>query len=172
MTEVRDAVPADALQVAGVHVRSWRSAYRGLIAQDYLDSLTPESWAHNYDFRRVGLRVPTTLVAVAGETVRGFASLGLCRDDDLADHGELMAIYVDPTYLNTGTGCLLIGAARERLAARGFADAALWVLRDNDRARRFYQRDGWLLDGTGRTRVYGGRPVQEVRYRRTLGWLR
>lgn len=168
MTEVRDAVPADAPQVAGVHVRSWRWAYRGLIDQDYLDGLSPEEWTHKYDFSRMGLRVPTTVVAVRQTTVYGFASVGLCRDDDLADHGELMAIYVDPDRTRTGTGRLLIGAARERLTARGFAAAALWVLRGNTRARRFYERDGWLPDGARRTRVYGGTPVEEARYRRTL----
>lgn len=168
MTEVRDAIPADAHQVAGVHVRSWRSAYRGLIDQAYLDALTPAAWTHKYDFSRMGLRVPKTLVAVRDDTVIGFASVGLCRDDDLADLGELMAIYVDPDHTRTGTGRLLIGAARERLAARGFTHAALWVLQDNDRARRFYERDGWLPDGTRRTRSYGGTPVQEARYRRTL----
>lgn len=168
MTEVRDAVPADAYQVAGVHVRSWRSAYRGLIAQDYLDGLTPADWVHRYDFGRVGLRVPTTLVAVHEDTVCGFASMGLCRDDDLADSAELMALYVDPPYLGTGVGRLLIGAARERLRTRGFAGAALWVLQNNDRARGFYERDGWRPDGARRTGSYGGRPVDEVRYRRTL----
>ncbi|WP_310766574.1 GNAT family N-acetyltransferase [Mycobacterium sp. Z3061] len=168
MTEVRDAVPADAPQVAGVHVRSWRWAYRGLIDQDYLDGLTPQAWVRRYDFGRRGLRVPSTLVAVRHTTVHGFASVGLCRDDDLADHGELMAIYVDPGSLSSGVGHLLIGAARERLAARGFAGAALWVLRGNTRARRFYERDGWLPDGARRTRVYGGTLVEEARYRRTL----
>lgn len=172
MTEVRDAVPADAYRVAEVHVRSWRSAYRGLLDQDYLDGLTAEAWASRYDFGRVGLRVPSTLVAVRDDTVCGFASVGLCRDDDLADLGELMALYVDPHHLRTGTGRLLIEAARARLAARGFTGAVVWVLRDNHRARRFYERDGWHPDGIRRTRVYGGRPVEEVRYRRTLGWLR
>lgn len=92
MTEVRDAVPADALQVAGVHVRAWRSAYRELIAQEYLDGLKTEEWVPGYDFGRVGLRVPTTLVAAHNQTVVGFASVGLCREDDLADLAELMAL--------------------------------------------------------------------------------
>ena len=38
----------------------------------------------------------------------------------------------------------------------------LWVLRDNARARRFYEGHGWRADGT--ERVAGG--VVEVRYRR------
>ena len=42
MTEVLAAVPADAYDAARVHVRSWQSAYQGLISQEYLDGLKPE----------------------------------------------------------------------------------------------------------------------------------
>jgi GNAT superfamily N-acetyltransferase len=167
MTEVRAAAPEDAYDVARVQVRSWQWAYRGLIAQSYLDSLEPETWAGRYTFGRIGIGLPSTLVAVDGSTVCGLATTGLCRDDDLPNFGELMALYVDPAHAGTGVGRLLIGAARERLRAVS-TQAALWVLDCNIRARRFYERDGWSLDGTKRTRAYGDAPVQEVRYRRPL----
>jgi GNAT superfamily N-acetyltransferase len=168
MTEVRAAVPEDAHDVARVQVRSWQWAYRGLIAQDYLDGLTPEIWAGRYTFGRVGIGLPFTQVAVDGSTICGLATTGLCRDEDLSNFGELMAIYVDPAHAGTGVGHLLIAAARERLRAVS-AQAALWVLDGNVRARCFYERDGWSSDGTHRTRTYGDVPVQEVRYRRALG---
>jgi len=167
MSEVRPAAPEDAYEVAGVQVRSWQAAYRGLIAQEYLDSLTPELWAGRYTFGRVGIRLPSTLVAVDGPTICGLATTGLCRDEDLSNFGELMAIYVDPAYVRTGVGRLLITAARERLRGVGVMAASLWVLEGNARARRFYERDGWRFDGTRRTRAYGAAPVEEVRYRRT-----
>jgi len=153
--------------VARVHVRSWQSAYRGLIDQGYLDGLDPEAWASRYTFGRVGLALPTTVVAVEGSTICGLATTGLCRDVDLPNFGELMAIYVDPGYLRTGIGRLLMSAARERLRAVGVTKALLWVLDGNVRARRFYERDGWRFDGTRRTVTYGNLPVDEVRYRRT-----
>jgi GNAT superfamily N-acetyltransferase len=168
MTEVRAAVPADSLAAARVHVRSWQSAYRGLIAQEYLDSLTPDVWAGRYNFGRIGFRLPSTLVAVDGSSVLGLATTGLCRDTDVSNFGELMAIYVDPSQLRTGIGRLLIAAARERLRQVGVADALLWVLDGNVGARRFYERDGWRFDGTRRTSTYGNMPAEEVRYRRTL----
>jgi GNAT superfamily N-acetyltransferase len=164
VTEVRAAVPADAPDVARVHVRSWQSAYRGLIAQEFLDGLEPQAIANRYTFGRVGLRMPSTLVAVDGSTIRGFATTGLCRDKDLPNFGELMAIYVDPVYVRTGLGHLLMTAARERLRLVGVAGALLWVLDGNAPARRFYQRDGWRFDGTCRTVTFGDLPVQQVRY--------
>jgi GNAT superfamily N-acetyltransferase len=167
VTEVRPAVPEDAYDVARVQVRSWQWAYRGLIAQSYLDGLEPEIWAGRYTFGRVGIGLPSTLVAVDGSTICGMVTTGLCRDEDLPNFGELMAIYVDPAHVGTGVGRVLIAAARERLRAVS-TQAALWVLDGNGRARRFYERDGWSFDGTRRTRTHGNTPVQELRYRRTV----
>jgi ribosomal protein S18 acetylase RimI-like enzyme len=168
MVQVRAAVADDAYDVARVHVRSWRSAYRGLIAQEYLDSLEPATWADRYTFGRVGIGLPSSLVAVDGSTICGLATTGLCRDDDLSNFGELTAIYVDPAYMRTGVGRLLVTAARQRLSGVGVTQAVLWVLDENVRARRFYESDGWQFDGTRRTRTYGNVPLQEVRYRRRL----
>ncbi len=115
----------------------------------------------------MGLQLPSTLVAVDDSTIRGLATTGLCRDKDLSNFGELIAIYVDPAYMRTGVGRLLMTAARERLCRVGITEASLWVLDGNVHARRFYERDGWRFDGTHRTVTYGDVPVQEVRYRST-----
>jgi ribosomal protein S18 acetylase RimI-like enzyme len=167
--QVRSAVPGDALDVARVHVRSWQSAYLGLIAQDYLDGLNPEEWAGRYLLGRMGLRMPSTLVAVDGPTIWGLAITGLCRDSDLPNFGELLAIYVDPGCMRTGVGRSLITAARERLRHVGLVQASLWVLDGNVRARRFYERDGWTFDGTRRSGIIGDTTLDEVRHRCTLG---
>lgn len=164
MIQVRAAVPEDAHDAAKVHVRSWQSAYRGLIAQDHLDSLDPQVWATRYTFGRVGM--PSTLVAVDGSTVCGLATVGFAREADLPNFGELLAMYVDPGCIRTGIGRLLITAARERLRAVGVVGASLWVLDGNAGARRFYENDGWTCDGSRKTRIWADQPADEVRYRR------
>jgi hypothetical protein len=58
--------------------------------------------------------------------------------------------------------------ALERLAAAGFAQATLWVLGTNARARRFYEAAGWSADGMVRTEDFQGLRLTEVRYRRPL----
>jgi hypothetical protein len=42
--------------------------------------------------------------------------------------------------------------------------AYLWVLAENARARRFYERGGWTADGVTRTEAIGGEPVLQLRY--------
>src|SRR5215471_21854719 len=125
---LRAAESADAMPVAQVHVRSWQSAYRGLLPDEYLDQLRPEDRAARYDFATRDPQRPQTIVAVEAGAIRGFATTAPSRDADLAEYGELGALYVDPDYWGRGIGMALVSAARDRLAGLGFENALLWVL--------------------------------------------
>ena len=107
------------------------------------------------------------LVAEADGSVIGFASCGESRD--ATGEGELYAIYALPEAWGSGAGPALMAAALEELRHSGFATASLWVLEDNPRARRFYEREGWSSDGGRREEEFLGVPITEVRYRFMLG---
>jgi RimJ/RimL family protein N-acetyltransferase len=83
----------------------------------------------------------------------------------------LYAINIDPHHWGTGVGRALLAAAQAELARLGYAQAVLWVLPDNARARRFYEVAGWTTDGVQRTTEVRGVVVPEVRYRRRLQGL-
>jgi GNAT superfamily N-acetyltransferase len=168
MIHLRGAEPADAMAVARVHVRSWQAAYRGLLSDEYLDGLRPEDRATSYTFGRLGHDHPTTIVSVEHETICGFATIGPSRDAGTEGIGALHALYVDPDCWDTGIGRTLVHEARQRLAGQGFEEAALWVLAGNERAERFYRKDGWAADGARRSDEVWSVAIDEVRYRRTL----
>jgi GNAT superfamily N-acetyltransferase len=165
---LRTAQPADAAEVARVHVSSWQVAYRGLLPDEYLDGLRPEERAERYTFGELGRRQPESIVALERMTIRGFATTGPCPDDRRRATGELLALYVDPDYWGRGVGRALMQAARARLAQRGFEEACLWVLAGNERAERFYRLDGWVPDGSRRLDEVWGVTVNEIRYCRSL----
>lgn len=152
---VRDATSQDAAEVAGVHVRSWQAAYRGLFPDDYLDTLRAGDRMAHYTFGGGRPDRPATIVAVAGDTICGFATMGPSQDEDAADAGELYAIYLDPQAWGRGIGRSLIAEARVRLSRQGFAEAILWVLAGNEQAQRFYHADGWQPTGTGAKKTCG-----------------
>jgi len=165
---LRTAESKDAMSVARVHVRSWQSAYRGLLPNEYLDQLCPEDRAERYDFETRDPQRPQTIVAVEAGAICGFATTAPSRDADLAHYGELGALYVDPDYWGLGIGRALVIAARNRLTGLGFGNALLWVLIGNVRADRFYRNDRWVPDGLQRTDTVWGATVNEIRYRRKL----
>jgi GNAT superfamily N-acetyltransferase len=168
MVELRDATPGDAHAIATVQVASWRGAYRGLIPDEVLTGLSVP------DRERVWLDALTapqprtrTVLATTGPTVLGFAAtwppLNL---DDSADPtlGDLYALYLDPDVWGRGVGAQLHAAALDGLRACDFTHAGLWVLDGNERAVRFYLRQGWT--DTGRTQIDRGPNDIELHERR------
>jgi len=74
---------------------------------------------------------------------------------------------VIPDWWATGTGRSLMSCAVATLSEAGYQQAVLWVLAANDRARRFYEKAGWLPDGASNV-LTGLGSVVEVRYGRPL----
>jgi len=169
---VRRAEPQDAPAVARVHVASWRQAYRGLLPQEYLDSLSVETrtttWAKA--FSQLPDQTSTTLVGELDGQIVGFACVGASRDND-ADTAtaELWGLYLDPEHWRAGHGHTLHTEALDVARTSGAAAATLWVLTTNQRARHFYERHGWAADGAEKTVWRGDVRLDETRYRISLG---
>ena len=166
---LRRAEPEDALAIATVHVASWQAGYRGIFDDDFLDALLPEDRATRYDLGHDDdARSQTTVALLDGEIV-GFATIGLSRDEDLSNAGELMALYVHPAHWQRGIGHVLLDDATRRLETRGFSLGSLWVLTDNDRAEALYRRAGWQRDGVVRDETPWGVVATVRRLLRPLG---
>jgi GNAT superfamily N-acetyltransferase len=166
--EIRLARPEDATVVAQVHVRAWQAAYRNLLPDEYLDGLRAEDRAARYDFVSRDPGRPSTLVALNGGTICGFATVAPAAHGDAPGYGELCGLYVLPERWRTGIGAALVRAARERLLLLGHRQAVLWVLIGNTRAERFYEHDGWTHDGLRRTAIVWDAAIEEIRYSRVL----
>jgi ribosomal protein S18 acetylase RimI-like enzyme len=162
----RIATPEDAAAVAGVHVRSWQAAYRGLFSDEYLDGLRAEDRMARYTLGETGTGDLATILAVDEGAVCGFATTGLAQDDDVPGAGEVYALYVDPGAWGHGVGRLLMAEARIDIGRRrGCSEAVLWVLVGNSRAQRFYRADGWLPDGGRRVETIWGVWADLARWR-------
>lgn len=168
MISIRRARPSDAAAIGAVHVATWRSAYAGLLPDDYLSGLSALRHAAGYERaiadRRGG---HATFVAVAhggeappgrddrdGGAVVGFASGGRARRSLTGQRdplGEIETLYVLDDYRDRGVGRRLTRAMAAHLAAVGCRAAMLWVLEANQ-TRWFY-------------RHLGGRPVARERIR-------
>jgi ribosomal protein S18 acetylase RimI-like enzyme len=169
---VRPAEEGDLAAIADIRVRSWQAAYRGIVPQRYLDSMRPEVEANRRRAWLVSADDPRrdAIATVAGQPA-GWVAYGPYRDDDAPTQrsGEVYAIYVHPHHWRRGVGRALIRYAVADLRAAGLAPVLLWVLEDNARARRFYERQGFRPDGRRHMFEVGGVHLPEVRYREGPG---
>jgi len=158
---LRPAADDDLRAVGALHFESRAAAYEGILSPGALAFGSPESlgewWAERWKWERDTHRLT---VATDGDTLAGFTYLGPSEQDGVA---ELYAIHAAPAYVGAGVGRALMRAALPALAGLGDR-AVLWVLAANGRARRFYERGGWALDGMTRTEPVGGEPVAQLRY--------
>lgn len=167
---VREMTLDDCERVSEIRVRGWQHAYKGLMPQPYLDAL---SVADDAERRRTffvgaGSEVVNLVAERAGEVV-GWACHGPYRDGEFrTDDAELYAIYVDVKQFGAGVGPALLRESVRRCADAGHRRMLLWVLKGNDRARRFYERAGFTADGAEEPFDVDGVAVPEVRYARVL----
>jgi len=163
---LRAAEDGDLAAVGALHCRSRRAAYAHILPAETLDSLSAEALAQWWtERRRWEAETHQLTVAEADGRVVGFSYVGPSETDGAA---ELYAIHVEPDLVGTGVGRLLMIDALERLAGSGVERAVLWVLEENERARRFYDRGGWKPDGATRVEAVNGEPVPQLRYSRDL----
>jgi GNAT superfamily N-acetyltransferase len=172
----RPAIPADADGITDVQVASWRAGYAHvfpetvLYAEDFDSSrrLFWKAWRFGPGHR---VAVVTEPSGDGDERVIGFCSYGPERERarGFTGRGEVWAFYVHPDRWGSRAATQLMEHVEQRLKAEGFVTAVLWVLDDNPRARRFYERQGWAPTGIAANfDEYCDVSVPEVEYRREL----
>ena len=143
-----------------LHALGWRAAYRDSIPADYMArEITDSRWTsvfrQNYEEGVYhGLLLysgdiplccatygPARVDRSAGDTICTFSS------PDLASWGELVSLYGHPDSWGQGYGSLVIGEVLKHLKAAKYPVCFLYVLRENTRARRFYEKHSFVWDG-------------------------
>ncbi|QFR01259.1 GNAT family N-acetyltransferase [Streptomyces phaeolivaceus] len=168
---IREMTPADCRAVAEIRVGGWQNAYAGLVPQAYLDAMDVDEDAERRRamLARTDSPVVNLIAERAGEIV-GWAAYGPYRDGELrTEDAELYALYVRPGRFGGGVGSALLKACAEECATAGHDRVLLWVLKENGRARRFYEHHGFAADGTEEPFEVDGVEVPEVRYGKALG---
>lgn len=169
---VRPAALNDAPAIARVHVAAWRSAYTGLLPDDFLASLSEAHYADRWT-RVIGEGSSRVYVVEDPGGIVGFASGGRERAGESGFAGELYAIYVLDSAQRRGHGRELVRAVAGALREMQLPDMIVWVLRENAAARQFYERLGGvyvraqpITIGTATLEEvsYGWHALDEIRY--------
>ena len=162
------ATMEDAEAIAALHAESWRSAYRGLLPDDFLDGPVIEDrrtlWTERMKAPHAERRFVCKASDDADGSLLGFACVLL---DGEPEWGALLDnLHVRPDVKARAIGYALFTACRDwvRIAAPG-TNMHLTVLEGNERARRFYERQGGTLIAKQEIEVLPGVQRTVLRYR-------
>ena len=143
-----------------IHARAWHDSYRGAVPDEYLAKIGDDHWLEvfrdNYESQN-GIRglllyrrnVPVACLNYCRARKDNFnTDGGEFPNAGYEDWGELASFYTLPGEQGKGYGSILMEEALKRLKADGFEKVFVFVLRENEGARRFYARHGFSWDGT------------------------
>lgn len=163
--KIREAISNDIDGIAYVHVESWKTTYKGLISDEFLDTITVEArrklWIRNFESPNKD-EIMYVAEDEAGMII-GFANGGARRDPDRYD-AELYALYLLKAYQGKGLGKQLIRSVAQNLMEKKYSSFMTWVLAGNP-AINFYHSVG----GESISRIeakIGNELLEEVK----IGW--
>jgi GNAT superfamily N-acetyltransferase len=169
---VREAEASDAAAIAALQVRSWQTAYRGIVPDALLDGLAEDVWLERWTDALTGAGREGVHRLVSAAAWDGppcaVAACGPAMEPTAALTGQLYVLYVDPSSWGCGHGGALLRRVHGLLAADGHAGALLWVAAANARAIAFYEHHGWADDGETQREEVAGAILDEVRMVRDL----
>ncbi len=161
MFQIRLAAPDDAQRSADIHGRSWMFAYGDIVGKDLIERYNAR-WPFVWE-KMIENNTDTHYVITENNTTVGFLSINPSRDADAPDGMfELTGLYLDPDHIGKGYGKQAMEWAKHEASARGYTAMSLWVLDQNNRAKRFYEKAGFIPDGSKKNSGLGD--TQEERY--------
>ena len=165
--DIRLSETSDSLRIAEIQIATWRSAYSGIVPEQFLSSMSVA--AHERSWRgHIGHPHSPLFVATRAAECIGFCHVTPARDPDLDGCAEVVAIYVAPQWQRQGAGGLLVSSALEFAASSRYESLTLWVLALNSAGRSFYEQAGFTTDGHQKQFSISGTVLDEVRYRRSI----
>lgn len=159
---IRPAGPEAADIVAALHAASWRTTYRGILSDAYLDGAVEAERAAFWRARLAGAAAPMVLIAREGDRPLGFIAFEAEKDAEFG--GLIDNFHVAAEAKGRGVGRALFDAVCGKSAAmspgRGLY---LWVIDANREARAVYARLGGR-EADSRTKSGGdGTPITVIR---------
>jgi ribosomal protein S18 acetylase RimI-like enzyme len=140
---ISPAGPADAAELARVHVRAWRETYPGLLPQTALNRMSIAVHARRFGQSLTRAKPgEVTLLAEGAQGGVGYASGALLGGEGRAADAEVFTLYLVRAAQGGGLGKALLRATARVLKAEGARSLMLFVLSRNEMARGFYERLG------------------------------
>jgi L-amino acid N-acyltransferase YncA len=161
---IRIAGAADVDLIAQLHARSWYTAYRGILSDDFLNGplLADRQRLWRGRFAEVNRTGQMVLVDEDAGKIQGFACAFLDADPDW---GTLLDnLHVVTECKGKGLGCRLMAEVANRLLELNRRRLHLWAFEQNHAARKFYERLGGIITMSCAESAPDGREVNAVRY--------
>jgi len=161
---IRVGLQEDATAIARCHIAAWRDTYRPIVAEEYLNNLSPKSHIAKWTTNLQRSKCHTIVAESDQRELVGFINGGPERTGRSDYRGEIYAIYILKEWRGRGIGRRLVRRFSADLAKDGITSLIVWALQDNE-CRHCYSVWGGEEIAVGPIKI-GEQDLIEVAY----GW--
>ena len=143
---IREAEKTDVKAMAEVVSSSWKAAYSELISEDDM-KLFANVERREKIFKAGFEKGKLFYIMLCGGEVKGVCLAERYEKEGFSDTAEIDQFYLAPSVIGKGLGSRLMEYILKKLSDKGFKQVVLFVMEGNERAVRFYERNGFKPDG-------------------------
>ncbi|MCP4354397.1 MAG: GNAT family N-acetyltransferase [Proteobacteria bacterium] len=146
MIEIKIPTSNDATGIADVNITTWKYAFKGLIDDSYLNTLSVEKETERWSKRlSKDFSMFVLFVAKHNDKVVGFIFGEENPETKYKYDVKMIAFYVLPEYHGQGIGKKLFTAFIEESVRRNMNSMCLWCIRGNDTAKIYRHLGGEII---------------------------
>lgn len=156
---VRKARLSDTPEIASIHIKSWKSAFEGLMPEGYINSYRLED--RNTEWLNV-LESGSESVIIAENTSRLVGFLSYSESEKSQDTLAVSKLYLCPSIYGKGVGYLLMKQLESNAKSAGIKLINLYVLDNNQTAINFYSKLGFEFGDGCESEEFEGETIIDV----------
>lgn len=145
-----------------IHYQSWIICYRGMLDDHFLDTMDPQRWVAFFQ-KTLGTILKGAILEVEGKPA-GCVTYKI-SDELYGDQqaGEIVSFYFLPSFWGKGVSSLLMQWVLDQLREMKCSVVSLWVLEQNKRACRFYEKMGFHMTSESLYSKIGSQKTMDFR---------
>ena len=142
---IRKVQQGDARDLAYIQTESWKAAFASILEAETLTKCTNIERATAMYQRLLDENKGNGYLLTVDGKPHCIAYWDAARDAAFAGKAELICIHSLPGNWRKGFGSQMMDQVLMDIKQAGFPEVVLWVFRDNQRARAFYEAKGFRL---------------------------
>ena len=142
---IRKAKAGDANTLAFIQTESWKSAFNRILSKEDLDRYTDVNRAITLYSKLLNENIGNGFILTIDENPYCIAYWDKTRDDEMEGYSEIICIHSLCDNWGKGYGTEMMNHILSDIKNSGFSKVMLWVFKENHRARKFYEKHGFVL---------------------------
>lgn len=153
----------DSKVASHIYAMSWKIGYRGIFSDELLLNIPLDFWVNTFNSNYATKRFEIAILRTDNEDI-GAGGYGFSRDYCNENYGEITSIYFLEKAWGKGYSRLLMEFMIDKLKFMGCEKVHIWVLKENIRAQRFYEKCGFRNSGKEKLVTFKGESKIDIEY--------